>query len=120
MFSKPALTKAEQDFETAHLDPSQRQLVVDLTAVVSPKIGMPEVACRGFWLRAVLKWQREHKLPIDSAVGLPAQERIAVGIEVRENFRAEVAGILNDSSLRPMLDVALDEAFQVYLDRYVN
>jgi hypothetical protein len=118
MFQHNAMALAIRNGNTIDLSPPQRRLLEEVTAIVAPRIGMAQVACRGFWLHAVLKWQDAHHAPIDQSTHWTGERRTAVVRELLEHFRKEVTGVLLNKRDRPMLDAALNEALQVYLTKY--
>jgi hypothetical protein len=119
-FSGRGLLRAQKLYESATLDEAQRRMVADLASTVAPLLGMAEVACRGFWLQAILKWQRDHETTVDTVSALPPVERLGPAEEIRENFRAAIAEILDDPRDRGRVDEAIDAAFRVYLERWAN
>jgi hypothetical protein len=99
---------------------AQKELVDGLTKLVASRIGMEELTCNGFWHLALKDWQIAHDLTAEAIRTMPEQERIKNASEIRDRFQEYVVPVLSNPSDQHKLDMVLDEAFKMYLQRYAK
>ncbi|HBQ10435.1 MAG: hypothetical protein RLO52_09305 [Sandaracinaceae bacterium] len=117
-FEAAALEGATATYHKVQMEPAQGALLRDLAALVGPVLGMDPIPCFGFWLQAVRAWQVEHEMPAEALASLPPAERAQAAMRIREHFGHIVGSQLRDSNDVERLEGVLDDAFQMYLQKY--
>jgi hypothetical protein len=117
-YDSTRLQVATKRASQVELDDDQEQLVRDLCGMVSPRIGIDPIPCRGLWLLAVKQWQVAHEMPASAISAMAPAERYDAALEIRDHFVRLTLELLSDTNRHDDLLAAVDEAFAMYLANY--
>jgi hypothetical protein len=117
-FRPGGLDEASEQYRTVKMEPRQEALIKDLAALVAPKLGIDPFPCSGFWLMAVRAWQIEHHTTADRITAMEPRERLTAALDITKHFREIIGAQLQDPEQRQRLEAVLDEAFELYLQKY--
>lgn len=117
-FRPGSLDDASEQYRSVKMEPRQEALIKDIAALVAPKIGMDPFPCRGFWLMAIRAWQLENKTTADQIATLAPHDRARAARAIAKHFQHIVGQQLRDPTQRSRLDKAVEEAFELYLEKY--
>ena len=113
----------QKGLEVAKLNQTQKVIFDELTTIFIESFELPSLVVRGFYLRALIDWQKSIKMTVEET-----EEKMKTTFEVRKKqqeeifdfFEKRIFKVLQVSKKSYLLKPAIDKALNHYLTNYAN
>lgn len=118
-FQEKAVQEAADEYKKVELPKEYRELMENVSKIISPYIGMNDGAVRGFISRSIVTWQERHKMKIAEVFSMPLPKRQEMMREGMDILKEILGKILKTPSDQEKLNKAINNGYQAYLTKFM-
>lgn len=120
----------EENLEILKVTSTQRKNIDEESEIIANRLGMPLITIKGFYVYAIIKNQKDKKTSLaeqearEDIRSLTQEElekaRIKNAKIIYEEFKIKIDRVVRIKKKEHLLDQALEEALQYYIENYVS
>lgn len=118
-FQEKAVQEAADEYKKVELPKEYRELMENVSKVISPYIGMNDGAVRGFISRSIVTWQERHKMKIAEVLSMSLPKRQEMMKEGMDILKEILGKILKTPSDQEKLNKAINDGYNAYLTKFM-
>jgi hypothetical protein len=118
-FNEKAVQEAADEYKKVELPKEYRELMENVSKVISPYVGMNDGAVRGFISRSIVIWQERHKMKIAEVLSMPLLKRQEMMKEGMDILKEILGKILKTPSDQEKLNKAINDGYNAYLTKFM-